>query len=229
VKRALLAILGLASTLCACPDDREAPDAGVATADGGVGPERTPVLNEVACAGDRESVELANPGPGAVRLDGLRVADSASAAGQALSGTLAASARVVVELAVGNRLRRGEEVALLLDGDRVIERVAPPVMVRGASGSRLPDTTGAFALGDRTPGAVNAPFGQAAEEVFAPFAPPTRIELALDRTSQVGLASAPGTYVPATFSGLGDAPLELGVRLEGRFGSFRGCPFGCGE
>jgi hypothetical protein len=223
---------GLAAlALGGCGDARTSTstDASVAAADSGVGRSPTPVINEVACSGAPEYVELFNPGEAAAPLAGLRLADGPRGAGQALEGRLEPGAFLRVELAAGNRLRCGEERVFLARGDAILDAVSPPALVDGASWSRLPDGSGAFARGDRTPGAANRPFGEAARDVFAPLAAPILLSLSLDRDAQLGLQANPGEYVPARFTGLGDAPLDIGVRLKGRIGSFRGCPFDCGE
>jgi hypothetical protein len=190
----------------------------------------TVAINELGCSGDLPFVELTNRGPAPARLDELRVTDSALDRGQPVAtGALAPGAFVVVELLEGNRVRCGDETLRLLEGEQLVDEATPPELPDGVTWARLPDGTGAFARGEPTPGAANVAFGTSSAPIFAPFEDPIVIELSVPRPAQEALQTDPYSFVSATFSGLGDEPIEVGIRIKGRIGSFRGCPFDCGQ
>jgi CotH kinase protein/Putative metal-binding motif/Lectin C-type domain len=220
------------------PDGSDGGGGDVRAADGGSFPSdahldgwdgRTPEpgdvrLNELDCNGER--VELANAGSSSRALDGLSLTDDLTMPTRtlALSGTLAAGERVVIDLS-GFKVRCGVDNTFLLDGSALID-VAPAVVVPGgATAGRLPDITGEFTANTPTLGAVNRAWVDPSPALFAPFDAPVAIALTLDDAAMASLRSAPRTYVTAqatiTAGGTTLGPVSIGVKLKGSTGSFR--------
>lgn len=189
------------------------------------------VLNEVACTGG-DFAEIMNVGAAPVRLEDLRLTDNVAdtSRGQPLPmSVLEAGALLSVELTdVG--LRCGEETLSLVNGEGRVLDALSPVASTGATFGRLPDGSGAPVPTLPTPGAPNIPWADPADRVFAPFDSPVVLELSVPLAAQQALESSPRDYVEAQFRVADDAaPISVGVRLKGMWGSFRGCPFSCSD
>jgi hypothetical protein len=214
-------------------DDALTPDASDAAPD--VPSAARVVLNEVNCQGD-DFIELFNAGDEAQALGGWVLNDE----GAVESGwsipegvTLAPGEWAVwyrdedggVEgFPFGIKCGEGEDVIHLFDaaGREVDAWALPDLSASGAIHGRLPDG-GAWGDAAATPGEANLPW--VAPEI-AWFDPGVirQIVLAIPEASVENLSLAPRTWTPATLSmpGEGIGPLEIGVRLKGQLGSFRG-------
>lgn len=187
------------------------------------------VFNEIGCAGP-DFAELVNRGTRTVSLEGLSVRDSTNAGATSQpfpSRPLAPGELWAVEL-VDLGLRCGEETLQLVDRRGVpLDAVSPPPLASDQSFGRFPDGSGPWEVLSPTPDAPNAVY---VDKVFDPFGPPLVIDLRIDDAGQSSLESVdPRTYVEAQFRAAGEQPIAVGVRLKGNLGSFRGCPFTCGE
>ncbi len=179
-------------------------------------------INEVSCRGT-EFIEVQNTGVVDVDLGLVRFVDdfgNRPSQGVLGLGLLAPGGRAVVE--PGSRIAcDGDEVALVL-GERVIDRVRPPLLPAGASWSRLDDE---YARGLPTPGEVNLPWIDEGGRLFRTLdeaVPATlpQLVITLDPTAEQQLRSDGSQYVPAQLSFVDDAgsvgPLSVGMRIKGQ-------------
>lgn len=235
---ALVASLGCVACPPATPGEGEGEGDPIGEGEGEGDPPRPSIaINELRCA--NEVIELFNTGAAAVDLGALLVSDAGAAGAnrQALAGTLAAGAFLDVPLAFGLACA-GASVDLLLAADgSMVDAMTAPAMASDQSWGRLPDGNGAPALNTPTPAAANQAWRDASDLVFAPTSAPMVVRLTVGAAEQQALEDQPYLYVAATFqatvdedgTSVTDAPLQVGVRIKGKLGSFRGCPFSCGE
>lgn len=212
--------------------------------EGDVPPAPRVTVNEVvakAAASGPDWVELFNAGDAAADLSGVTLRDDDDAHVYELPAgtTLEPGAFLVLEGSGGTGpwvfefgLGKADAVRLFdadgapLDDTAWLDGDAP----EGASWGRYPDGTGVFdTLPTPTPGAPNVPGStQPPVDLSLPVFDPQRVmqvDLALPQASVDALFVDPRTYVPATVTlKLEDykpVTLEVGVRIKGKWGSFR--------
>ena len=179
-------------------------------------------LNEVQCRGE-EWVELYAPGEDALDLSGWRLTDDPGnpARGQRLQGEIEAGGfRVIEGEVLGFGIGCGQDELRLIDAagetNDSVQVGAPP---RAYTYGRLPNGVGAWAPTDPTPGETNrAPVED--HPLFDPNRVNT-ISIALTPDGRMSLDSTPRTYVAARVEIEGHPERAVGVRLKGRYGSFR--------
>lgn len=154
-------LLGFAVAIAACTsdgdDDAADTDGGTSAGSEGAHGEAAPTLaiNEVGCDGD-DFVEIVNTGTAPVSLAEIAVGDGTHRAGFA-ADELGPGAFAVANLD-GFGLRCGDESAVLVHGDAVIDEVGPPPPdPAGSTWGRLPDGVGPWVATTPSPGAANAP------------------------------------------------------------------------
>ncbi|MCC7108518.1 MAG: CotH kinase family protein, partial [Deltaproteobacteria bacterium] len=193
------------------------------------------VLNELRCGDD--VVELFNPGARAASLAALALSTGTTDSPQALTGTLASGAFLDVALEAGLPCA-GSVVQLqdAMDG-AVLDELTSPAVARDQTWGRLPDGSGAPSLNTPTPAAANRPWLDPSDAVFTTATAPLVVRLTVAVDDQATLEAAPYEWVPASFAATvdeggtpaSDAPLSVAIRIKGKLGSFRGCPFSCGD
>ena len=220
---------------CAC-------DAVVATTDGGSGEgegegggegegEGDPhalVINEVGCAGGgADFVELKNVGVSPIATGGLVVTDNPLDLSRraSVAAVLQPGEWAVVPLTTFG-VSCGVDSIVVLDGAVRLDSVAVADLPTGATYGRIPDGTGPFQPTQPTPGDVNLAFTPLDAALFDPFEDEVEVELTLPPTSVDGLNADARTYVVAQLrvtlpTGRSYGPIDVGVRLKGKIGSFR--------
>ena len=198
------------------------------------------VLNEVSCRG-ADWVELANTSGAPVDVSGWMITDDELPRPRAghryvlpAGRTIPARGHLTVDRARGGRrglpfgVACGDDTIRLARSARaataVDEVAVPQLSAKDDTYGRYRDATGSFRQTASTKGAPNEPSTAAgvprADNSWL-FEPTVVHEMALTlpQASQDALASAPTTYVPATFSlttpGARYGPYEVGVRLKG--------------
>ncbi|MCA9560311.1 MAG: CotH kinase family protein, partial [Myxococcales bacterium] len=114
----------------------------------------------------------------------------------------------------------GDRVTLLDPTGAAADAVDVPLQPAAYTWGRLPDGAGDWQRTDPTRDAPNAAPVDAAAALFDPAAV-FEIDLSLRPEALEALAREPREYVPATLRVDGGDPLEVGVHLKGRLGSFR--------
>ena len=188
-------------------------------------------LNEVDCHG-RDWIELANHAAVDADLTGWSVTDDLAEPGFALDGiVLPARGFDVAEQQTADEdgftfgIACGTDTIYLRQpGDVVVDEVALPRLAAAFTWGRLPDRAGAWAENRKTKREPNVSAIDDAAVLYDP-ARVTLVDLVVPQASVDALWAAPRDYVPATFhatvDGVEQPPLEVGVRLKGRIGSFR--------
>ena len=214
-------------------DAEAAPDV---EPDFGPAPAAVVVLNELRCT-DRDWIELFNAGVAAVDLGGWSLTDREGPEPDAQhTYTFAPATLVPAGGFVVVRRQTPDEAGMTFGiacaSDRVrlvdaagveVDAVEPPEIPAAAAWGLLPDGVGAWTQVHPTPGAPNqAPTDPS--EVFFGDAMVT-IDLGLDEAARAQLDVEPSEYVRGTFratfpDGASDL-ITVGVRLKGRYGSFR--------
>jgi hypothetical protein len=123
-------------------------------------------------------------------------------------------------------LRCGEESAILLFAERVVDVAPVAELPEGATLGRIPDGQGAFVSTLPTPQLPNVRFEPPPDiELFDPFGAEVQIALEADEAELARLRTDPKNYVKAkvTFQkdGQSTPPVRIGLRLKGNYGSFR--------
>ncbi|MCC6624279.1 MAG: CotH kinase family protein [Deltaproteobacteria bacterium] len=204
-------------------------------------PPSVPAINEVRCSG-HEFVELANGGPTPAPIVGWSVGeelDDPERRWTFPAGTppLAPGAFVVVpagleDVPAGIRsgLSCGRDVVRLWAPDGALVDTVTTIgnLLPDATWGRAPDATGGWAQTLATPGAANQPLVVDPTPFFTPTAV-FEVDLALTDAAIEALAIDPYTWVPGAITlrrptGEVHGPLDVGVRLKGRIGSFRPLP-----
>lgn len=193
------------------------------------------VLNELRCGDDL--VELFNPGAAPAPLASLSLGTGAADPRQALAGTLAPGAFLDVALDAGLPCGGGAVQLLRATDGALLDELTIPAMASDQSWGRLPDGSGAPALNTPTPQAPNRPWRDPSDAVFTTSTAPLVVRLTVGVDDQAALEAAPYEWVPASFEAtvdeagtpVTDAPLQVSIRIKGKLGSFRGCPFSCGD
>jgi hypothetical protein len=181
-------------------------------------------INELDCDGDR--LELFNAGDATVNLTGFSVGDSTDETlhSQALSGSIAAGAYVVVTLDDFG-IKCGGENAVLFREHEVVDLVPPGSVATGATWGRLPNGSGDFAATAPTLGAANSAFEDESKFLYAPLESAVDVRITLSAQSRAALVTDPRTYVEGSLlldaGGKTLGPLRVGVRLKGGDGSFQ--------
>jgi hypothetical protein len=204
----------LASILCwACGDGPHAGQAGDQVR-----------LNEVDCQAD--TVELVNVSDRPAELSRYAVTDEIQASDHRASGAgvLAPGSFALVHL-VGFKLACGEETVSLLHDEKVVDSAPPQYMPNGGALGRVPDGIGPFLETLPTPGAANTSYPHPAATMFDPFASVSEIALEVEPAALRALEADGTVYVQAratiTVGHEPVGPLTVGLRLKGRYGSFR--------
>ena len=197
------------------------------------------VLNEINCEGT-DWVELVNTGPDAADISGWLLTDdpldSTRADHRHVFGdptSIPASDDLVVERGGAGfpfGISCGSDTIRLADASPTLldETAVPELTVGGNTWGRYPNGSGPWAETAPTKGAPNEPSAggedDAAGWMFKPDVV-VEVDLNLPQASIDALDADPDTYVPGTFSlettGGSYGPLDVGVHLKGRAGSFR--------
>ncbi len=194
-------------------------------------------LNEIDCRG-REWVEVVNTGGVAADLGGFTLSvtePGVPAVGYRVpSGTAvpAGGFEAIEEAIPGEEgftfgiACGAAEVVLLDPSGAEVDRATLAGLPAGATLGRLPDATGAFVPTLPTKQAPNQAYVDLSAPLFDPFAEPATVELTLPQRSIEELGSDPYGYVAGSMTwtdpdGTVTEPLAVGVRLKGRWGSFR--------
>ncbi|MFM2420656.1 MAG: hypothetical protein RL385_5379, partial [Pseudomonadota bacterium] len=182
-------------------------------------------LNELDCAS--EAVELFNAGTTARDLGDFAISNDLTPAAkyEKLSGSIAPGEHKVIRLATIGIKCSGEDT--FLTQSSVLIDVAPRGAIpSGATWGRLPDASGSFAATTPTLGGLNTNWQDTSATLFNPFGAPAEIALQLDEAAQSALRTDPRTYVQASITvragNKSVGPINVGVRLKGSLGSFRG-------
>lgn len=202
-------------------------------------PEPTPVgipgFNELGCHGDDfiELVNFSNDHP--VPLAGWAITDNPWDPDEiwplpddlylAPGGRVTLYRQTPDEVGFTFGLACGEDtVYLLKPDDTVAAAEALPLIPLGNTWGRLPDRFGTLTETASTPAAPNAPAPDLDALLFDPFQV-VIVDITLSDVSIAALAEEPRVYVPGeiafTIDGEPHPPLEVGVRIKGRAGSFR--------
>lgn len=209
------------------PTDGEQPDLlsdAAALPDGAL-----PVLgdlriNEVDCSA--EQVELLNTGDATLELAGFRISDDLddTVRSQKLSGSIAPGAHHVVTLSSFG-ISCGDENVVLFRDDEVVDVAPPADAPSAATWGRLPDGSGAFVATAPTLNAANRAFEDESVALYAPLERAVQVRITLSAENRAALALDPRTYVEGSLTleagGKTLGPLQVGVRLKGRHGSFQ--------
>ena len=179
-------------------------------------------INEVQCRGD-EWIELYAAGDQEVILDGWRLTDDANdeERGYPLDGEMApGSYRVIEADALGFGIGCGRDVLTLINarGETAddVQVGNPP---RAYTHGRLPNGAETWANTAPTPGEANR-----APSDDHPLFDPRRvltIQIDLPDAGRAQLDDTPRTYVDARIEFEGHPARAVGLRLKGRYGSFR--------
>ena len=181
-------------------------------------------LNEVDC--ERERVELVNMGDTAADLSDYELSDDLTDPSHRTraQGMLAPYEHAVVELE-GFKLRCADETVFLLAQGLERDRLRLVPGRAGTTVGRVPDGAGPFVSTVPTLGEPNRPFVDESAELFAATAPPVEIALEADPAALDTLNVLDAPYIHAQASvRVGErvvGPIEVGLRLKGRYGSFR--------
>jgi hypothetical protein len=213
--------------------DVDADDDGDTDGDGDV-IQGEVALNEIDCQG-REWIEVVGLGPGGTDLEGFLVSDAPDDPEHDYvlpSGTRVEEGGFTVVYQQDREedgftfgINCGEESVALLRPDRSLaDEVAVPNLVNRTTTGRLPDGTGEWQVTTPTPGEPNAPVGDPGPVLFDPFSV-TTIDLTLTEEAMDRLAMDPYEYVEGMFrlttGDAGGEVLDVGIRLKGRWGSYR--------
>lgn len=215
----------------------DAPDAGTPGVSDGDTPGEEPlvegavVLNEVGCR-QGDFVELYNPSAASVDLTGWRIGETPdpSAAHALAPGVLLPGqwhlVRQVAEDPVGFSfgIRCGQDSVYLFDASGQLKDTLEVTQTfsSAATHGRLPDG-GAWDQTTPTPGGPNAPFAVEGPDAWFQHAEVRRLEVTIPQSSLDKLAQEPRKWTRASLAlpAEGIAPLEIGIRLKGQWGSFR--------
>ncbi|MFH1532523.1 MAG: CotH kinase family protein [Pseudomonadota bacterium] len=198
-------------------------------------PVGVPVLNEVRCHED-DSVEIVNlSDEDPVPMAGYAITDNPFDPDKIWSlpedlylppgGRIVLHRQTPEEVGFTFGLGCGEDTLYLLGPeDYIVDSVELPLFSLGNTWGRLPDRTGEWAENAPTPGEVNAPAPDLAALLFDPFKV-ISVDITLPEISIESLNADSQVYVPGevmfTIDGESFEGMNVGVRLKGRYGSFR--------
>ncbi len=232
----MVLVLGTLLVLDACPAPPAEGEGEGDSGGEGEGEHGALAINELGC--DADTVELLNTGTTEASLSGLRIVDVTDVppSVDVLDGVLAAGAFLELPLSFGLSCAGGTIELQDADGGFIDALTAPPHADDQGVG-RLPDGAGAPVLTTPTPAAPNRPWVDASQTVFTIASAPVVLRVTVTPAAQVALEAEPYEYVTATLRAtvdeggalVDDGPLEVGLRIKGKIGSFRGCPFSCGD
>ena len=194
-----------------------------------------PAFNEVRCHGDDfvEIVNLSAEDP--VPLAGWTLTDDPFDAAKLWplpeDLVLPPGGRVVLhrqtpdDVGFTFGLGCGTDTVFLLDPeDGIADSVALPLLPLGDTWGRLPDGTGDWTQNAPTPGAENLPAPDLEALLFDPFKV-IYVDISLPEVSIESLGVEPYVYVPGEISFTIDGEthpwMEAGIRIKGRWGSYR--------
>jgi len=194
-----------------------------------------PALNEVRCHGNDfvEIVNLSDENP--VPMVGFAIADDPYDPNKIWplpadlylppGGRIVLTRQTPEEVGFTFGLGCGEDTVYLLSpDDDIVDSVELPLFSMGNTWGRLPDSTGEWAQTAATPGEVNGPAPDLDALLFDPFKVIT-VDISLSEFSIASLDVEPRVYVPGevmlTIDGVSHPSMETGVRLKGKYGSFR--------
>jgi len=226
------------------PTDTPSPDADTPDADAPDIAEDTPpdvppaplpdlVLNEVQCSGD-EWIEVLNRSDFTATLDGWVVSDRAddpehhhTLSGQLDPGAFALIAAEGDAPGFAFKLDCDNETVSLLDPLGALRDSVPldGALPGDATLARLPDADGPWTAGQPTPRAPNRAWIDPRDALFDPMHL-TTVEFTLSELDYALLDAFPQEYVEATMQftdadGVPAPPQQVGLRIKGRYGSFR--------
>jgi len=117
-----------------------------------------------------------------------------------------------------------DTVYLLAPDGSIADEVSPGLVPEGQTWGRLPDATGDFLVTSATPGMPNEAVPDLDKLIFN-LERVASIDITLPDASVDSLWNDPRTFVPGTFryetDGLQSGELPMGIRIKGKWGSFR--------